>query len=92
MVGYVHEGVDMAENAETLEIDLNAAVKELRISLEEDRKIDAPQIVHEYARIAAHHNLTLAQYKERVALRFCDGVRETEVNQLAHGPLSFLFS
>lgn len=82
----------MAENADTLEIDLNAAVKELRISLEGDRKLDAAEIVHEYARIAPYHNLTLAQYKERVALRLTNGMRESEVNRLANGPLSFLFS
>jgi hypothetical protein len=82
----------MAENAQTLEIDLNAAVKELRISIEENRKIDPVQVVREYARIAPHHNLTLAQYKERVALRYCNGLREVEANALANGPLSFLFS
>ena len=52
----------MAENAQTLEIDLNAAVKELRISIEENRKIDPVQVVREYARIAPHHNLTPVSY------------------------------
>lgn len=80
------------ENLTELDGDLRAAAKQIHEALAADLPIDRTKLAIEWRGVAAHHNMTIASFKARVALYVGTDMTATEVARLSRTKLSFLFT